>query len=139
MQSNQLLIATTTNTERARGNNCESVRFRIKIEAKNKRNCKMKRSHTEHISQNTANGPLKKEWAAFFSMATKQSRKKKRKIAKFRKAKDNEDRMKQEQEIKEWHKLYHKRNDSSSDLHEFNAVAINPPPGAWETLDILNR
>ena len=113
--------------------------FGSQLNVATKRNCKMKRCRTERSSQNRANNPLKEEWAAFFSKATKQSRKQKRKIARMRKANDNKDRLKEEQEIQEWHKLCHKRNDSTSDLHEFNAVAIDPPEGAWETLDILNR
>ena len=78
---------------------------------------------------------LTEEWTEFFSTARKLSKKKKKKIRKLGKQKENEERFRIEEDIKEWHRLYYKRNDSTEDYEEFNEAAINPPPGAWETLD----
>ena len=54
---------------------------------------------------------------------------------KLKKERENEERKIEENKIKEWHRLYCKRNNSRKDFDEFNAAAIDPPPGAWETLD----
>ena len=54
---------------------------------------------------------------------------------KLKKESENEERKIEENKIKEWHRLHCKRNNSWKDFDEFNAAAIDPPPGAWETLD----
>ena len=54
---------------------------------------------------------------------------------KLKKESENEERKIEENKIKEWHGLCCKRNNSWKDFDKFNAAAIDPPPGAWETLD----
>ena len=49
--------------------------------------------------------------------------------------KENQERSRMEEDIKKWHRLHCKRNNSREDCEEFDKAAINPPLGAWETLD----
>ena len=79
---------------------------------------------------------LTDEWTAFVSKARKLSKKKPKKMQKARKQEENQERLRTEEDIKEWHRPHCKRNDSRKDCEEFNKAAINPPSGACETLDL---
>ena len=98
-----------------------------------------RQNRNKHVKQSASVPPqkkrLNKEWTIFFSKAQKQSRRKKRNVLKLKKERENEERKIEENQIKEWHRLYCKRNNSRKDFDKFNAAAIDPPPGAWETLD----
>ena len=81
----------------------------------------------------TKHNNLKKEWAVLFKKSTAVSRKKKRDIKK----KLNQKKTEEEEIIRQWHMICYKRNDSNEDFDEHIKASINPPPGAYETLDHL--
>ena len=62
----------------------------------------------------------------------KEAVKKKKKMQKMGKQKENQERLRTEEDVKEWHCLHCKRNNSREDHEEFNKAAINPLSGAWE-------
>ena len=70
-----------------------------------------------------------------FSKGKEAVKEKTKEDAKMGKQKENQERSRTEEDVKEWHRPCHKRNDSREDCEEFNKAAIDPPPGAWETLD----
>lgn len=71
----------------------------------------------------------KKKWTTLFSLAKKQSRKKKKGITAIKSFQKKEN----ERKIRHWLKLYYKRHESYDDNYEFSTAVV--PPGAWGRVD----
>jgi len=78
-------------------------------------------------------GQQKVEWSSFMAQASKQSRKKKRKLNAAKNKKGREEKMEKERAIQEWLCLYHNRLNSDEDYEEFSVATI--PYGAWGRVD----
>ena len=78
-------------------------------------------------------GRQKVEWSSFMAQASKQSRKKKRKLNAAKNKKGREEKMEKERAIQEWLCLYNNRLNSDEDYEEFSVATI--PYGAWGRVD----
>ena len=84
----------------------------------------------QKTTSNNSNAQYEKnKWTTFFSLAKKQSRKKKRAISAIKSFEKKEN----ERKILHWLELYNKRHESYDDNFEFSTAVV--PPGAWGQVD----